>query len=176
MRTEQMNNVMLDLETMGIGPNAAIIAIGAVEFDPESDDLGRRFYRVVDLESSVQNGGVIDAATGIWWLQQIAEASGEFQRNTVPIAVALQEFSQWIRGETFVWGNGAAFDNVILASAYRNVGMTVPWDFWADRCYRTVKALHPEIKLVRNGTFHNALDDAETQAEHLVRILRSRAS
>ncbi|MFA5379904.1 MAG: 3'-5' exoribonuclease, partial [Dehalococcoidia bacterium] len=44
--------VSLDLETMGNGPDAAIIAIGAVEFSLETGLLGQEFYEVVDLESS----------------------------------------------------------------------------------------------------------------------------
>lgn len=37
-----MDNVMLDLETMGNGPEAAIVAIGAVEFDLKSGAIGGR--------------------------------------------------------------------------------------------------------------------------------------
>ena len=38
-----MNNVMLDLETMGKGPSAAIVTIGAVFFDPMTGELGAEF-------------------------------------------------------------------------------------------------------------------------------------
>jgi len=40
--------------------------------------------------------------------------------------------------------------------------------FWNDRCYRTMKAQHRDVDFVRLGTFHNALHDAESQAEHLL--------
>ena len=39
-----MQDVMLDLETMGNGPQAAIIAIGAVEFDIPTQQIGERLY------------------------------------------------------------------------------------------------------------------------------------
>ena len=39
-----MKGVMLDLETMGNGSNAAITAIGAVEFDTETNLIGDKFY------------------------------------------------------------------------------------------------------------------------------------
>lgn len=35
-----MKHVMLDLETMGNGPRAAIVSIGAVFFDPLTGELG----------------------------------------------------------------------------------------------------------------------------------------
>lgn len=42
-------DVMLDLETMGKGANAAIIAIGAVAFDLADGDLSTTFYRIMEL-------------------------------------------------------------------------------------------------------------------------------
>jgi hypothetical protein len=66
-----------------------------------------------------------------------------------------------------LWGNGASFDNAILAHAYARCGATPPWKFWNDRCYRTVAALTATPRQ-QGGTHHNALDDARSQAEHLI--------
>jgi exodeoxyribonuclease VIII len=170
-----MLDVMLDLETMGNGPNAAIIAIGAVEFD--ANGIGEKFYSVISLESSMLNGGIVDASTVLWWMQQDAAARGEFVETGNHIYVALQDFAGWMenRGhidELKVWGNGAAFDNVILSSAYRRNQTPAPWMFWNDRCYRTMKALHPGVPFVRSGTHHNAVNDAESQALHLIDIFK----
>lgn len=171
-----MQDVMLDLETMGNGPQAAIIAIGAVEFDIPTQSIGERFYTVIDLESAVACGGVIDASTVLWWLKQSDAARAAFDRGGDHIAVALHQFSGWMgnrapRDEVRVWGNGAAFDNVILASAYRRNATLRPWQFWNDRCYRTVKAQYPAVEMQRSGTHHNAVDDAESQARHLISML-----
>ena len=175
-----MQDVMLDLETMGNGPQAAIIAIGAVEFDIPAQQVGERFYTVIDLESAVACGGVMDASTVLWWLKQSDAARAAFDRGGDHIAVALQQFAGWMenrakRDDVRVWGNGAAFDNVILASAYRRNGTAQPWQFWNDRCYRTVKAQHPAVKMQRNGTHHNAVDDAESQARHLIAMMTPNA-
>jgi exodeoxyribonuclease VIII len=169
-----MDDVMLDLETMGNGPDAAIVAIGAVEFDLKSGEIGERFYAVIDLESSVEFGGVMDAETVLWWLKQTEAARAEFSRGGAPIADVLCDFARWLhrRGEdVHLWGNGANFDNVILASAYRRMNMGPPWEYWNDRCYRTMKGMVPDIRRERLGTKHNAADDAETQARHLIRIM-----
>lgn len=176
-----MQDVMLDLETMGNGPQAAIIAIGAVEFDIPTQQIGERFYTVIDLESAVARGGVMDASTVLWWLKQSDAARAAFDRGGEHIAVALQQFAGWMenrakRDDVRVWGNGAAFDNVILASAYRRSGTPQPWQFWNDRCYRTVKAQYPAVKMQRNGTHHNAVDDAESQARHLIAMMPSNST
>ena len=171
-----MQDVMLDLETMGNGPQAAIIAIGAVEFDIQAQQIGERFYKVIDLESAVACGGVMDASTVLWWMKQSDAARSAFDRGGESIAAVLQQFAAWVesrapRDDVRVWGNGAAFDNVILASAYRRNGTRQPWQFLNDRCYRTMKAQHPAVKMQRNGTHHNAIDDAESQARHLIAMM-----
>ena len=83
---------MLDLETMGNGPNAAITAIGAVKFDPDKGEIVETFYFKVNLESSVKQGGVIDASTVIWWLGQNEEARAEMQKKGGHILDGLYEF------------------------------------------------------------------------------------
>lgn len=170
-----MNNVMVDLETMGNGPSAAIVAIGAVEFDPDSGELGREFYREIGLENSAAKGGVIDASTVLWWMQQsdLARAA-VYDGQGIDLMPVLFQFADWLREcgpDVKVWGNGSPFDNVILRSAYGAIHMPPPWKHWNDRCYRTLKNLRPSIKLERSGTHHNALDDAITQAKHAVAVL-----
>ena len=163
-----MNNIMLDLETMGNTSNSAIIAIGAVRFN---EDVIDRFYEVVDLKSCTDVGLEIEPSTVMWWMQQSEEARDKFKAEAISLNEALIKFAKWIGEDAIVWGNGAAFDNVILANAYRKILYPQPWKFWNDRCYRTVKNLHPEIEMERVGTYHCAVDDAESQARHLMRIL-----
>lgn len=67
-----MSHIMLDLETMGNGSQAAIIAIGAVAFDLSG--IKDRFYTQVSLESSVRAGLIADPSTIMWWMQKSDEA------------------------------------------------------------------------------------------------------
>lgn len=163
-------HVMIDLETMGTRPNAPIIAIGAVTFDANA--VYDEFYVNIDLESAVRDGGAaIDPETVMWWMKQSDEARAALQVNPKPLRVALFEFTRWVKQSevvTGVWGNGASFDNIILSETYRRMSMEPPWKFWDDRCYRTVKNMFPGVKAERFGTHHNALDDAKSQAAHLV--------
>lgn len=169
-----MSNIMLDLETMGNSSDSAITAIGAVKFDEERG-VYDKFYRVVDLQSSVDAGGSIDPSTVIWWMGQSDDARKQFQCTGEDIEIVLKEFEQWCSDVEYkVWGNGVAFDNVILGNAYKRLGREVPWAFWNDFCYRTVKNLNRHIRMKRVGTHHNAVDDAESQALHLIEILKSK--
>ncbi len=74
--------------------------------------------------------------------------------------------------DTLIWGNGAAFDNTLLIEACERCGVQPAWKFHRDRCYRTLKTLFPDVELIRSGTFHHALDDAKSQAEHACRLLQ----
>lgn len=163
-------NVMLDLETMGNNSNSAIIAIGAVSFDYRG--IGSEFYEQINLASSMAHGMSIDASTVIWWMQQKDEARKKFFDNesAQSLEKALKKFSKWYQGGE-VWGCGAAFDNVILSNAYKNSSIEKPWAFWNDRCYRTIRDMNPDVSFERIGTHHNALDDAKSQAFHLIKII-----
>ncbi len=163
-----MNNVMLDLETMGTGNNAAIIAIGAVRFNKDITD---RFYQVIDLGSCIDAGLEIDPSTVMWWMRQSDDARKQFDRPNVTLQTALVRFSAWVKDNAKMWGNGSDFDNVILANAYKKCFLELPWKFYDNRCYRTIKNMNPGIKMERTGTYHCALDDAESQAKHLMQIL-----
>ncbi len=169
-----MLDVMIDLETMGQGHDAAIVAIGAVEFDRTARETGQEFYLTVDLESAVRCGGVIDPSTVMWWMRQSEHARQALDGKS-DIAQALATFSGWLRSrgdlsQVRIWGNGSDFDNVILANAYRRLLLPTPWKFWNNRCYRTWKNEHREVSMERSGTHHNALDDAVSQARHMLKV------
>jgi exodeoxyribonuclease VIII len=168
-------HIMLDLETMGTRPDAPIVAIGAVAFNAMGV-TDETFYRVVSLHSAVRFGAVIDPSTVMWWLQQgdsARNALTEAQDEAIGLDVALRDFMQFVcaYGDSLkgVWGNGAPFDNVLTHESGRRCGVPM-WEFWKDKCYRTVKGMYPDVKMARSGTHHNALDDARSQAEHLIAI------
>lgn len=174
-----MNHVMIDLETRGQTPGCAIISIGAVAFGPTAGLLGRERYLVIHPKTCHAAGLVDDPSTMTWWSTQPEEARKvlhEAETQGLDLGDALDELTSWLGQFSLpqlkVWGNGSDFDNAIMACCYRAVGKKVPWNFWNNRCYRTIKSMHPAIKLVRKGTHHNALDDARDQANHLLNIVK----
>ena len=177
-------HVMLDLETLGNGNNAAIVSIGAYYFDTNDPDNGEEYYVLVDPKTSVGFGQVMDASSVLWWLDQSEDARKELVKagkEGLSLSTALLDFSRWYitmtknSGRTAlpVWGNGATFDNVIMASAYKTTGLDKPWFYRSDYCYRTLANLCQSVrKDEMQGTIHNALDDAKIQAKHLAAIFK----
>lgn len=168
-----MNNIMLDLETLGSKPGAVIVAIGAVRFG--GGMLGAEFYRRVNAESCVRLGLQMDVSTVLWWMKQKDDARLELTKPGAELAEAISDFSHFCSSRpsasNVLWGNGSDFDNAILSRCYEVCGHNPPWQFWNNRCYRTVKNLHPQVAMTRTGTAHNALEDAKSQALHLMQML-----
>ena len=175
-----MINVMTDLESMGKGSHAAIAAIGACFFDPTKGVIGKTFYQPVDIESATDAGLVIDANTVKWWMKQSDEARELFRKKAYPLDTALQDFADFIedncpnKDDVQVWGNGAAFDNVILRNAFGAARIPVPWEFWNDRDVRTmvelgreVLGIDPKNDIPFEGVKHHALNDAIHQARYV---------
>lgn len=161
-------HVMIDLETFGTSNQAYIASIGAVCYT-EDRSVWKAFYKTIDPNSP--GNGELTARTVDWWLSQDESSRAALRVGQVPLRAALLEFSAFVPEEALVWGNGATFDNVILRNAYERNGYETPWKFWQDRCYRTLLSLFPKQDVVRVGTYHNALDDAITQANHHLKLL-----
>lgn len=161
---------MLDLETLGQKPGSVIVAIGAVKFG--NGEIIDSFYGRVDPESCVALGLRMDTSTVMWWLKQENAARIEITKPGQHLAEVLRQFSIWLAdADAEIWGNGAGFDNVLLGDAYDRAQLPRPWKFQNDRCYRTMKSLRPDVPMPRAGTHHNALDDAKSQAMHLMALL-----
>lgn len=169
--------VMIDIETLGNKPGAAIVSIGAVMFDPDAGMLDADYYCRILPASCTAAGLTIDADTVTWWLSQDAAAREVFAPgdDLLPLPHALAKLAEFIETangiDTMVWARGSSFDFPLLAAAYRAVGMPVPWRYYNERDSRTVVKLTPDLVIERAGTYHNALDDARHQALHLMRAL-----
>ncbi len=164
-----MKRVMLDIETMGNGPQSAIVSIGAADFDS-----ARTFYTNVDLQSCIDAGLKVDGSTIAWWLVQSVEARGD----ALPVREALQKFSEWLGAVTWentdgsptfkpveceLWAYPASFDLVIVENALRACKLQVPWHYRSPRCLRTLAAVSGVQKPCE--TPHEACRDAQMQVQ-----------
>lgn len=166
-------NVMVDLETMSTESNAAICSIGAVKFTIDEGVLDT-FYCTVDAADCKSHGLDISSDTVRWWSKQPKEVLELLRKDNLSLINALTQFSKWYGTQQYpTWGCGSDFDNVIMENAYKAVGMKRPWSAWKNRCYRTIREVISIPESSREGTYHNALDDALHQTQHLLKIFRS---
>ncbi|MCO4162083.1 3'-5' exoribonuclease [Citrobacter youngae] len=177
-------HLMVDMETMGNSPDAPIVSIGAVFFDPSTGNTGAEFYRVVSLESSMSFGMKPDASTIQWWLKQSPEArSAILVDEAMGLLETLELLADFIAENAAngshtvqLWGNGCSFDNVILRRAYALTDTPFAVPFWNDRDVRTMVELgksvgiNPRYNIPFEGDMHNALSDARHQVKYVSAI------
>lgn len=171
-------HVMVDMETTGTGPDAAILSVGFVQFNPATgEQLASRSVKI-DLRSAVEHGGVIEPGTMQWWAEQ-SDAAREVlrPRNACSFPVAMHTIQTWLDGvgPAYIWSNGAGFDCVVLRRALERAGYKA-WPFWMDCDVRTMVMLgrqlgfDPKTDMPFEGTVHNALDDAVHQVKYVSAI------
>ena len=91
-----MTDIMLDLETLSVRPDAAIIVIGAIKFFRKGNMLSiedsDKFYKRITVESCKEAGLRIDEPTMEWWKSQDKNVLYEALENPdrVPLKQALK--------------------------------------------------------------------------------------
>lgn len=177
-------DVMIDLETLATSPDASILTIGAVKFDPFGDDVNDpscdKFYVKVDLDSCDRIGLVTSEDTINWWSNQSKEAQEEAfsPDGRIDIVDAMNQLYKFCWGAKRVWSHGAAFDIVICEHIYNKIQKAVPWTFWTVRDTRTLfdLGINPNRPPVLK---HHALEDAWNQAvgvQNVYKKLRTASS
>ena len=173
--------------------------IGAVWFDPNQPGvIHEKFQVTLDPIAAQKAGFRMDADTVCWWMSPEQRVALDKWRGILhfPPDLALNGFSMWLDEldendppdpevpepkdgypikHRVLWGNGAAFDNVLLTQAYQVMNLRRPWGYSGDRCFRTMKSF-PAADAMRPpgfGVQHDAQDDAEYQARWLQNILQA---
>lgn len=166
---ENIDRVMVDIETLGLERGSAIIAIGAVRFGPGL--LGDQYSGYISPSSCQEAGLEIDAETLEWWLDQDDEAREQLTKG-LELRKILRSFKDWYGDADEVWANSPSFDCELLEAAFEAVNMGAPWEFHEERDYRTVKSLSVAPEVEQDGVEHDALDDAMHQAYIAAAALR----
>lgn len=170
-----MKEVMLDFETLGNGENKCLCQVGAVFFDSSTGVLGSEFKANIDAASHMRRGGVLDAPTVYWWLQQSDAARtsilAEPREDVFDVMTRLNLF---LKPATRIWSH-ATFDFVTLMETLRKLGIKPEFSYKAGYDLRTLTYLgHVTADgFVRDGTHHDALEDCKYQVKYAVAALKS---
>lgn len=168
-------NVMVDLETLGTSPGCPILSIGAVTFLTEVPC--KPFYTTIDISNQNKYGLLPNPTTVSWWGSQDKRVREEAFSGKDDLFQVLTWFSSWLgslQATPVMWGNAASFDLSILSAAYKAVNLPLPWKYWNEMCFRTLKNLYHGVvtEPERTGHKHNALNDAIHQAEWATKIYK----
>lgn len=181
MSTSNYDSVMLDLEFLDTTESAAIMQIGIVPMNTETltyeKDPAKCFFLHVDPDDCVLYGMTIGIDTLKWWMQQdLAVLQKAFnidgkQFKNQPLEISLAKVTSFIQNignpDLTVYQRGDK-DAAILTFAYRKAFKKAPpWSWYNVVDMRGItKAVG--IDKPKNDKKHEALADAQTQAEHLM--------
>lgn len=169
------NKLMIDLETTGKVPGCRVLSFAAFGFSKTGEQV--QIYKKLDVADQASRGLTDDKDTLDFWEKQDAEIRKEAFSGTDKTEIAIAEFKQFFYknfstayGEQLqVWCCGADFDFPILRKLFNVYGFVdLPWEFYIQCDYRTLKTLWPEIRIFeQNGGAHSALEDAKAQMRGL---------
>lgn len=177
---EKFIDAMIDLESMGVSNNPALLQISAVQFDLFTCQTKSEFNVIIDLQSSIDAGLDITPSTIKFWMTDKSvtqEARHTVMQGGVSLSTALSMFTYWCKSNDIVYihGNGAASDNIWLRSAYTATNLDAPFTFRDDMCYRTIRTLSKRLGWKETiefaGVVHNGIDDAKYQVKCLKSML-----
>ena len=175
MRYEHLS---IDIETLGTRPGAIVMSVGLVPFTQrERVDGAQAEYWRISVVDSLIHGLEADRDTRDWWKKQTSDARkaldvGEV-RTLESTAYRLEHILRThCTDDCCVWMKGPSFDGVLLTAALEKAGKRVPWKYWQERDVRTI--CDGIVEPRREGTYHNAADDAVHQAKWVRDALMSR--
>ena len=168
-------HAMIDLETLSTNPDATILTVGGVKFDPyNSIEPAQGMYFRVDVDSQTEMGRDVMQETLDWWSTQPKEISEEAlgDNNRISLDEMVKTINKWSVGVDVFWCQGPLFDYAILQNIYKQLGHPVPWQYWQIRDSRTLFGLVPRDFGDERKQAHNALADCYYQAKKVQAVYK----
>ena len=166
---------MIDLETLSTNPNATILTVGGVKFDPYTmAEPSQGMYFRVDVDSQTEMGRDVMQETVNWWSKQPKEISDEAfsDDNRASLDDMIKKINKFSVGVDVFWCQGPLFDYAILQDIYKQLGYPVRWQYWQIRDSRTLFSLVPKDPDEKRTGLHNALEDCYFQAKKVQRVYK----
>lgn len=174
-------DIMVDIETLGIELDSTIIQVGAIAFNIDSGEYLEFFNEYVNIEKNKELK--VSGSTLQWWLKTNANLLKEIiTKQDQSSDTVSKKLYDWIvelknKYEVYLWGNGIAFDNSMIKTAIKNIGLEYPIKYTNDRDVRTIlelasiksgkteKEIKSSVKL--DGIAHDAFYDCKVQIAYV---------
>lgn len=164
-----MNNIIIDIETLGRRNDAAITQIGLVVADKDYKPIESHLIQVAPKAWGTCNR-TISGETILWWMGvDNNPLNDKYTAYVSSYSMLLPLLNEIIGGydteDTLIWTKGA-MDLFCLKDLYEYFDADLPWQFWQPRDIRTIKESVKEWK-TNEFNSHNALADALNELNEL---------
>lgn len=164
----------IDLETLGTCPNAVILTLGAVRFNPKTEELYDELYLRFDVDSQLDLGRKVDEKTMEWWGKQDKDVMWEAldPEGRLDLNYCLDQLNKFLVGSSKIWVHGCGFDSVLLESLYRMLQRPIPWQYWQIQDSRTLfNLMEEDPRKLFQTQLHNALQDSINQSKAIIHTI-----
>ena len=163
-----MIHATIDLETIDTCPEATVLSIGCVKFNPlDNSEPHSELYFKVCIDDQDRLGRTSSDDTIAWWSKQNPKIMEEAfdQTGAITVDESLRKLSKFAVGVDTFWGQGYGFDYTIMENMFRQGGMPIPWQFWQVMDCRTIFNMMPvDPRKAIQQNLHSADNDAYYQA------------
>lgn len=176
----KFDNLMIDLETLGVCADSVVIEIGAVPFS-FNGEIGSEFQIYPKVQEQISNRKVEWSSIKFWMSQNFDVRNNQIHAHRdFDLFESLNILTRFCAGNMNpnfnVWGNG--FDIPLLNQAYSSFGLKTPWSYKKIMDCRTISWLSKiSVKKFENESDvkHSAVSDCKFQIRFVVdsyRILK----
>lgn len=158
---------MLDIETLATTPDAVVMSVGVVKFDPRTGTPYNKTLWRPDIDEQTERDRHVSESTLEWWSKQADHIQEDAfsDEGRIPVTEFMKELNRYCVGADKIWCQGPQFDMLILENLYIQWGHHFGWQFWQIMDCRTLFQLMPQDprKAIQQD-LHSADADAYYQA------------
>ena len=160
-------HVMLDIETLATTPDAVVMSVGVVKFDPHTGTPYNKTLWRPDIDEQTERDRHVSESTLEWWAKQPDHIQEDAfsDEGRIPVTEFMKELNRYCVGADKIWCQGPQFDMLILENLYIQYGHHFGWQFWQIMDCRTLFQLMPvDPRKAIQQDLHSADADAYYQA------------
>lgn len=168
-----MNDLMIDIETLGVSGKFAVSQVGACIFDVQTGEIKNKFICNLSIDEQLNKLGFICSSNVLLWhMENDIDNFKSCLKDNNKVSVFCNDFFKFIKSTNFerCWAT-ATIDYQGIDTLFSHSVLANPIPYDKRLCARTVRKLyatkHPEFKYVSTNN-HNALDDCIAQVKDLV--------
>ena len=158
---------MLDIETLATTPDAVVMSVGVVKFDPHTGTPYNKTLWRPDIDEQTERDRHVSESTLEWWAKQPDHIQEDAfsDEGRIPVTEFMKELNRYCVGADKIWCQGPQFDMLILENLYIQYGHHFGWQFWQIMDCRTLFQLMPvDPRKAIQQDLHSADADAYYQA------------
>jgi hypothetical protein len=157
-------DIMIDIETLSVKPNAQVLSIGAVAFDPFeiTTDFSNNPKLDLLLNIDEQANRDVQDETIWWWSMREPEVQARIFSETGRTSVndALDQLIKFCWLKDRIWAQGVTLDITVLTNLFEERNKGIPWKYHTVRDSRTLLDLFP---VTQPPVTHDSIQDCFRQ-------------